>query len=104
MWRILILLLLEINIVTKFLLFRAKYIIDWIFFIDIYNYFITSQCVNKFIHLLAVCKSGNGESGNGIRGVRGMRVIIQGIGMGLRGIWVRMRGMGLGMREICVEI
>ena len=58
----------------------------------------------------AICKSRNGESGNGLRGMmgtqaikvgtRGIRVGIRGMGMGMRGmrgIRVGMRGIGVGM-------
>ena len=38
----------------------------------------------------AICKSGNGESGNGMRGMIGM----QGIRVGMQGIRVGMRGIG----------
>ena len=51
-----------------------------------------------------ICKSRNGESGNGMKGRMGTR----GIKVGMQGIRVGMRGMGLGMlgmrgmREIMV--
>ena len=51
----------------------------------------------------AICKSGNGESGNGMRGMIGMqgiRVGMQGIGVGMRGIRVGMQGIRVGMRGI----
>ena len=51
----------------------------------------------------AICKSGNGESGNGMRGMIGMqgiRVEMQGIGVGMRGIRVGMQGIRVGMRGI----
>ena len=40
---------------------------------------------------------GYGESGNEMRGMRGMGVGMQGIGVGMQGIWVGMWGMGVGM-------
>ena len=46
---------------------------------------------------LAICKSRNGESGNGMRGTWGM-------GVGMRGIWVEMRGIKVEMRGIDVGI
>ena len=51
----------------------------------------------------AICKSGNGESGNGMRGMIGMqgiRVGMQGLGVGMRGIRVGMQGIRVGMRGI----
>ena len=42
---------------------------------------------------LAICKSRNGESGNGMRGMMGTR----GIRVGTRRIKVEIRGMGVGM-------
>ena len=58
----------------------------------------------------AICKSGNGESGNGMRGMIGMqgirvgmqgiRVGLQGIGVGMWGIRVGMQGIRVGMRGI----
>ena len=51
----------------------------------------------------AICKSGNGESGNGMKGMIGMqgiRVGMQGIGVGMRGIRVGMQGIRVGMRGI----
>ena len=52
-----------------------------------------------------ICKSRNGESGNGMRGtmgMRGIRVETRGIRVGTRGIKVGMRGIRVGMREIKV--
>ena len=51
----------------------------------------------------SICKSGNGESGNGMRGMIGMqgiRVGMQGLGVGMRGIRVGMQGIRVGMRGI----
>ena len=42
---------------------------------------------------LAICKSRNGESGNGMGGMMGTR----GIRVGTRRIMVEIRGMGVGM-------
>ena len=44
--------------------------------------------------VLAICKNRNGESGNGMRemmGMRGIRVRMMGMGVGLRGIRVGMQ-------------
>ena len=49
---------------------------------------------------LAICKSRNGESGNGMMGIQGIRVGMQGIGVGMRGIRVGMMGIRVGMRGI----
>ena len=54
---------------------------------------------------MAVCKSRNGESGNGMKGMMGMRVIrvgMRGIGVGMRGIGLGMRGIRVGMMGIMV--
>ena len=47
----------------------------------------------------AICKSQNGESGNGMRGMVGMREIKVGI-MGMQGIRVGMWGIRVGMMEM----
>ena len=44
----------------------------------------------KILDLSGIYKSRNGESGNGMRGIRGMGVGMQGIGVGMRGIWMEM--------------
>ena len=45
---------------------------------------------------MAICKSRNGESGNGMRG-------IWGIGVGMWGIWVEMQEMGMKMQGMEVR-
>ena len=55
---------------------------------------------------VAICKSLNGESGNGMKGmmgIQGTRVGIRGIRVGMREIWrirVGMMGIRVGMRGI----
>ena len=42
---------------------------------------------------MAMCKRRNGESGNGMMGMRGIRVEMQGIRVGMQGIRVGMWGI-----------
>ena len=56
------------------------------------------------LDLEVICKSRNGESGNGMRGMRGMGLGMQGIGVGLQGIWMGIPGKGMRMREIWVGL
>ena len=56
----------------------------------------------KYCQKLAICKSRNGESGNGMMGTRGITVGTRGIRMVTRAIKEGMRGMGVGMRGIGV--
>ena len=57
----------------------------------------------------AICKSWNGELGNGIRGMQGIQRIlveIREIGveiMGMRETWIEMRGTRVGMRRNSVR-
>ena len=56
-----------------------------------------------FKSAFAICKSRNGESGNGMRGMigtRGIRAGTRGIRVGTRGIKVGMRGIRVGMQGI----
>ena len=46
-----------------------------------------------------ICKSRNGESGNGMGGIMKMRGTRVGM-MGMGGIWVRLRRIWVGMRGI----
>ena len=65
------------------------------------------MCVSFAKSARAICKSRNGESGNGIRGTmgrRGIRAETRGIRVGTRGIKVGMCGIRVGMPEIKVEI
>ena len=41
---------------------------------------------------MAICKSQNGESGNGMKGIRGMGVRMQVLGVVMRGIGVGLQG------------
>ena len=57
------------------------------------------------LSLLAICRSRNGESGNGMRrmmGTRGIRVKTRGIRVGTQGIKVGMWGIRVGMRGMVV--
>ena len=54
----------------------------------------------------AICKSRNGELGNrmrGLMGMRGTRVEMFGISLGMRGMGVGIQRMGVGMREILLQ-
>ena len=54
----------------------------------------------------AICKSRNGELGNrmrGLMGMRGTRVGMFGISLGMRGMGVGIHRMGVGMREILLQ-
>ena len=68
------------------------------------------QHANKILHycnycvIWAICKSRNGESWNGMKGMRGIGVGMQGIGVGMWEIWVGIWGMGVGMRGIWVGL
>ena len=56
------------------------------------------MCVSFAKSARAICKSRNGESGNGIRGTmgrRGIRAETRGIRVGTRGIKVEIRGIGV---------
>ena len=53
----------------------------------------------KYCQKLAICKSRNGEPGNGIMGTRGITVGTRGIRVVTWGINKGMRGMGVGMWE-----
>ena len=67
-----------------------RYVSTNIFFVEY------SFVSNTFLLNLAICKSRNGESGNGMRGMMGMR----GTRVGMRGMEVVIRGIWVGMREI----
>ena len=57
--------------------------------------------VSKTEIVMAICKSRNRESGNGMRGMmgtRGIRLGMQGIRVGMRGIRLRMWRIGVEMR------
>ena len=59
----------------------------------------------KIHSAVAICKSQNGESGNGMGGMmemRGIRVGMQEFRVGMRGIRVGMQEIKVGMREIRV--
>ena len=85
----------------------------------------SKHCITNYtLVTLAISKSWNGKSGNGIRGMMGMRgtrvemmgirvgmigmMVIRagmwGIGVEMQGIGVRMRDMRLDMREIRTRI
>ena len=62
---------------------------------------IDKSCIQ--LSLLAICRSWNGESGNGMRRMmrtRGIRVGTQAIKVGMWGIRVGMREMVVGMLEM----
>ena len=68
---------------------------------NIYLIFFLFSTANSFL-MQPICKSRNGELGNGAREMRGMEVGMQGIGVKMQRIWVGMRGTGVGMRGIGV--
>ena len=51
----------------------------------------SSKLLNIGLTNSAICKSRNGESGNGTKGMQGMEVGMREIGVGMRGIRVGMR-------------
>ena len=63
--------------------------------------------LKKYNIIGAICKSRNEESGNGMKGIMGMRAIrvgMRGISVVMRGTMVRMPGFCVGMRGISAKM